>query len=111
MVFGSIFQSEELRMSLEQLAELRGLAKGILIDGDVSPAEANALCQWLVSNSELLDVAPCDRLGARLCAMIADSKLDETESAELRGLLRQLLTAFDERDRATLTPHRATYHG
>jgi hypothetical protein len=98
-------------MSLEQLAELRGLAKGILIDGDVSPAEANALCQWLVSNSELLDVAPCDRLGARLCAMIADSKLDEAESEELRGLLRQLLIAFDERDRATLNPHRATYHG
>jgi hypothetical protein len=87
------------------MAELRGLAKGILIDGVVSPAEANALCQWLVSNSALLDTAPCDQLAIRLTTMITDSKLDEAESEDLRRLLRELLAAFDARDHAIAHPY------
>ena len=74
-----------------QFDELRGLAKGILCDGDVSAAEAIGLREWLVSICEVIDDPSCQALAMLLIEMLRDAQFDATDSAELKRVLRQLI--------------------
>src|SRR5262245_54699256 len=74
--------------------ELRGLAKGSLCDGAVVVSEAHALRQWLVSNCEVIDEPSCQALAMLLIEMLRDARLDATESAELKSVLRELMAAL-----------------
>ena len=77
-----------------QFDELRGLAKGIICDGDVNPREANGLRQWLVSNSEAIDDPSCQSLAMLLIEILKDGQFDAAERSELKLVLRELIAAL-----------------
>lgn len=81
-------------ISIAKFDELRGLATGILCDGDVVASEANALRQWLVSNCETMDDPSCYALAMLLLETLRDAQLDAMESAELKRVLRELIATL-----------------
>jgi NAD-dependent DNA ligase len=73
-----------------QVAEMIGLAKGMICDGIVSDGEITALKQWLASNGDVAKVYPGDHLSRRMLDIFADGVVDEHERAELYQLLLEL---------------------
>lgn len=73
-----------------QIAEMIGLAKGMICDGAVSDGEVTALKQWLAANADVATVYPGDRLSRRMLTIFEDGVVDEHERAELHQLLLEL---------------------
>lgn len=73
------------------VAEMLGLARGILADGVVAPEEAEALAQWIRANPDTAGVWPVDVIAHRLNRIFADGRVDPAEQWELKDLLEQLV--------------------
>lgn len=73
------------------ISEVIGLAKGLLMDGVVSEAEAEGLAAWVLRNREFVVVWPLDTLAERLDRILTDGKIDQDECAELKELLERLV--------------------
>lgn len=86
----ALLQIQHDRVLKRQVNELIGLAKGALLDGVVNQLEAEGIYAWLNGNADCLDEWPVSVLYDRLRGMLADGRLDETESQELMGLLMQI---------------------
>lgn len=69
------------------IAELLGLAKGIIADGVVSSAEAAFLRDWVRANPDAVDTWPCSVVAERLQQIYADGVVDAAERSELADLL------------------------
>lgn len=78
------------RLVDRQIAEMLGMAKGIICDGVVNDAEVVALKQWLRENSDVTVSYPGNYLAERVVRMWSDGEVDEEERAELRDLLFDL---------------------
>lgn len=70
--------------------ELIGLSKGIVADGIVNQAEAEALVKWLKTNKHAMNDWPANMLLARTEEMLEDGVLDREERIELHDLLVSL---------------------
>lgn len=70
-------------------SELIGIARGMIADGVIQPAEADFLVSWIGENWEL-DGFPFNVLKPRIAAMMADGVIDAAEREELLHILRQL---------------------
>lgn len=69
------------------IAEMLGLAKGIISDGQVSSAEAAFLRDWMTANPEAVNTWPCSVVADRLQRIYSDGVIDEEERSELADLL------------------------
>lgn len=69
------------------IAELLGLAKGVIADGVVSSAEAAFLRDWMRANPDAVDTWPCSVVAQRLHDIYADGVVDEAERNDLADLL------------------------
>lgn len=73
-----------------QIAEMLGLAKGIICDGTLNAAEVVALKQWFAANPDVLVHYPGNLLGERVLEAMADGVVDEEEMRDLAELLSDL---------------------
>jgi len=73
------------------LAEMLGLAKGILFDGVVSEDEAMALMSWADDHRDITQGWPGNVLYRRLRQIFADGHASEEEREDLKDLLEQLV--------------------
>ena len=69
---------------------LIGLSKGLVADGQVNQAEAEALLTWLVQSRQATDNPVVVNLLDRVSAMLQDNALQQDEASELLALLQQL---------------------
>lgn len=76
------------RRADRQVQELLGLARGIIADGEVSVAEADALARWFDANSDARTVWPVNIVAERLERIYADGKVDPDEQSDLLALLQ-----------------------
>jgi NAD-dependent DNA ligase len=67
--------------------EMLGLIKGVLVDGDVSEREANALQTWMLANEDATKLWPGSILAERLQRIFADGVVSDEERADLHELL------------------------
>lgn len=74
-----------------QIAEMLGMAKGVICDGILNDVECEALKQWLRDNPDVTVSYPGNHLAERVVAMWSDGKVDEEERTELRELLFDLV--------------------
>lgn len=72
------------------LDELVGLCKGVVADGQINGPEAEFILNWLNANQSVANTFPANVLYPRLVEMLADGKLDDEETRELLGFLRQM---------------------
>jgi NAD-dependent DNA ligase len=70
--------------------ELIGICRGVVADDIVNEAEARYLAEWIDNHRDYAGVYPFDILYRRLHEMLADGVLDDEESRELVGILKQL---------------------
>lgn len=76
---------------LEQgLAEMVGLVRGVVADGDVSAEEARRLSEWAKENPEIATRYPANLLARRLERIFMDGRADKRERKRLAALLSQL---------------------
>ena len=68
-----------------------GLIRGIMADGDVSPAEVLALAEWTLKHAEIASDWPVNVLVARLNRIYADGCVDDDEREDLKSLLNEIL--------------------
>jgi len=76
--------------------ELLGLAKGILADGVVMPAEVIELSRWILANAEPDSGWPIDVVCHRLNMILADDKIEPEECEDLAHLLRDLVSGGEQ---------------
>lgn len=74
-----------------EVAELLGLAKGILADGTVNDEEVRFLRDWAARHPEALVQWPASLIFSRLEQTIADGHIDDEERLELQSLLAALV--------------------
>lgn len=90
------------------IAELLGLAKGVICDGEVTDGEAVALKQWLRSHPDAASTFPGSVIAGRLEAIFADGILEAHERDDLADLLRSLTGETEDQrgelDRVTRLP-------
>jgi len=79
------------RRTERDVAELLGLAKGMLADGVVNDDEAKYLDTWTCNHPDVQDVWPVNLILSRLMQYFADGKIDEAERTELKALLGNLV--------------------
>lgn len=70
-----------------EVAEMLGLAKGIIADGVVNDAEVAFLREWAANHEETIHQWPASLIFSRLEQVIADGHIDDDERVELRDLL------------------------
>jgi hypothetical protein len=73
------------------LAELLGIAKGMLSDGVVNDEEARYLRAWGTNHPEALERWPINLIFSRLHQHFTDGRIDEAERLELHELLGSLI--------------------
>ena len=73
------------------LAEMLGIARGLLTDGIVTEDEARCLQDWAARHPETAAKWPGSVLHARLQHCFADGQIDEAERQDLAALLRALV--------------------
>jgi len=73
------------------IAEMLGLAKGVLADGVVNEQEAILIHQWLLAHPDACSVWPGNVLTDRLERIFADRTVTDDEREDLRQLLTQLV--------------------
>ena len=72
------------------LAEMVGLVRGVIADGDVSAEEAHRLSEWAKENPEIATRYPANLLARRLERIFMDGRADKRERARLAAMLSQL---------------------
>lgn len=78
------------RRVTRDLAEMLGLVKGVLADGEVSDAEVRALRDWAEAHPDVTSAWPGRILLRRLRRILQDGHVSETERADLHELLERL---------------------
>ena len=78
------------RLSGRQIAELLGLCRGLVADGKIVQSEAESLHAWLI-DQQGMGHPLVDAMQVQIGRMLEDGVLDSAESAELMGLLRDLI--------------------
>ena len=73
------------------MAEMLGLCKGVLVDGEVSEEEAFALMTWAEEHPDLALAWPGNVLYRRLRKIFDDGHASVLERVDLSGLLRELV--------------------
>jgi len=73
------------------LAEMLGLAKGLLADGQVTEEDAMLLMNWADDHPELVQAWPGNVLYQRLRKVFADGHAFEEEREDLKELLELLV--------------------
>jgi hypothetical protein len=73
------------------LAEMLGLAKGMLADGIVNDEEARYLNAWGANHPDALGQWPLSLIFTRLQQFFADGRVDEDERLELQEILASLV--------------------
>jgi hypothetical protein len=73
------------------LAELLGIAKGMLSDGVVNDDEAHYMRDWGTTHPEALDRWPINLIFSRVHQHFEDGRIDDTERLELLELLQGLV--------------------
>lgn len=79
------------RLSDRNIDELTGLCRGIIFDGVVTQAEAEALFAWLKMLEHGAGQFPANVLRARLEQVLMDGDLDSEEAKDLFGLLVEIV--------------------
>jgi NAD-dependent DNA ligase len=79
---------ELLRKSLE---ELRGIAKGLMADQELSDGEIYYLSQWLESHYSVTSAFPGNVIHDRIKEVLADGVIDEAERSHLVDTLNMLI--------------------
>lgn len=87
------------------VAELLGLVRGVLVDGEVSEGEARALRGWLEANPDLAGTWPVNVLAARLERIFADNVVDEDEREDLADLLKQMVGGGEKSSYGIIRQH------
>lgn len=75
------------------LNEMLGLVKGVIVDGEVSVAEANFLANWIRANPDAIDTWPGKAMAERLIRIFDDGIISDEERADLLYFLQQLVGA------------------
>lgn len=82
-------QAEARRLE-EGLAEVLGIVRGIVADGEVSPDEADGLAAWTRARPEVAARWPVNLLHRRLGRILRDGRVDARE----RRILREILSGL-----------------
>lgn len=73
------------------IAELLGIAKGMLADGKVTEEEANYLQNWVEQHPDAANEFPLTTIRERLERIFADGRVDEGERTDLFELLTSIV--------------------
>jgi hypothetical protein len=79
------------RRTERDLAEMLGIAKGMVCDGIVNADEARYLRDWGKNHPDALEQWPINLIFSRLHQYFADGQVDEAERVELQELLAALV--------------------
>ena len=71
------------RISVRQVDELIGIARGLCADGVLNDAEVEFLQKWLVVNADLTKQPLLTRLYSRVGEILSDGSVDDEERREL----------------------------
>lgn len=82
------------RLTMRQVDELIGIARGLIADGVINQAEVEFLQKWLAANLEISDQPLIRVLYRRVNEILADGVVDDDEKTELLDTL----TRFADRD-------------
>jgi NAD-dependent DNA ligase len=86
------------RVSERQVAELLGLCKGMICDGEVSDEELTSLRRWLGGHPDATLHYPGNVLATRLLQILEDGHVSDDEREELSDLLLSLTGETEEHD-------------
>jgi NAD-dependent DNA ligase len=75
------------------LNEMLGLVKGVVVDGEVSVAEAEFLANWIGANAEAISTWPGKAMADRLVRIFEDGVVSDDERTDLYYFLTQLVGA------------------
>lgn len=87
-----IWFNERLRRD-RALNEMLGLVKGVIVDGEVSVAEAGFLANWINANPDVISSWPGKAMAERLVRIFDDGHVSDDERADLLYFLQQLVGA------------------
>jgi NAD-dependent DNA ligase len=90
------------RNQQKSIDELIGLAKGLLADNFLHPAEVDFLVTWLKANEHISNTWPANVLFERIARAIEDGIIDEEERKEIFDILQQL--SGDQLEETCSTP-------
>jgi DNA polymerase-3 subunit epsilon len=79
---------------VENVAEFKGMIKGILADNEVNYKEAYELLYWMEDHEEIAN--HYESLFAKTLAVLEDDHLDDIEATELRRFLGQTLKEVEQ---------------
>lgn len=74
----------------KSLDELIGLAKGLLADNLLHPAEVDFLITWMKANEHISNVWPANVLFDRVARALEDDVIDDEERKELFDILQKI---------------------
>lgn len=86
----SLLRIHAQRIVGRDIDQLLGICEFALQDGMIDQSEAESILAWLNNHQECLDTWPANILYDRLCIMLADGVLDNSEQSELLGLILRI---------------------
>lgn len=80
----------QARRTARAVHEMIGLVQRVILDGEVTPAEAEYLVAWMKANPEAINSWPGSALAQRLGRIFTDGKIDDDEREDLLFFLHEL---------------------
>lgn len=81
---------QRARRTARAVHEMIGLVQRVILDGEVTPAEAEFLAAWMKANPEVVNSWPGSALAQRLGRIFADGRIDDDEREDLLFFLHEL---------------------
>ncbi|HWX10619.1 MAG TPA: BRCT domain-containing protein [Trinickia sp.] len=76
---------------VRKIAELNGIIKGVLVDGNVSQAGAECLLRWMRANPDAAEVWPASVLHPQIADALSDGILNSDKEKRLLELLMSMV--------------------
>ncbi|WP_068312836.1 BRCT domain-containing protein [Polycladidibacter hongkongensis] len=86
-------QFNRARIDQRQVAELIGIARGVIADGTLNDLEIEFLYKWLIANADAAQNPLVNALIARIKDALADGVIDDEERQDLLSTLHELTGA------------------
>lgn len=80
-----------LRRADRGIAEMLGLVRGVLADGEVTEREARVLANWTQANPDVVADWPARAIARRLDQIFEDGRVDDDEREQLASFLERVL--------------------
>lgn len=92
------------RNATKAVADLYGLCRGLLADGELTDKEVEALANWLTRHSEMIPHWPINVIAQRVAVILDDGEVSPEEASELQEFLLGAVGDPNEAAKSTSIP-------